>query len=237
MSDRPANPAGGSSPGAPQPHGVRLVIFGRQGAGKGTQAERLAARYHIPHISTGDMLRAAVKEGTELGQRAKELMDAGRLLPDEIMLGLVRERLAQPDAAVGWLLDGFPRTPGQAKDLQALVDGTGIDAAIDLDVPEDVVVQRISSRRVCEDCGTNYSVSDPSGATGVCERCGGKVVQRDDDTEDAVRKRLALYNEQTAPLLAWFADQGLLVTVDGVGDPDEVAARVEAAVESRLAVN
>jgi adenylate kinase len=214
---------------------VRLVVFGRQGAGKGTQAVRLAAHYGIPHISTGDMLRAAAKEGTELGLKAKEYMDAGRLLPDEVMLGLVEERLDQPDAAAGWLLDGFPRTPGQAEALQAMVAGTGIDAAIDLVVPEEVVVQRISSRRVCEGCGATYSVTEGSGASEVCESCGGRLVQRDDDTEQAVRKRLALYNEQTAPLLVWFEDQGLLMSIDGIGDPDEIAAGIVAAVDERLA--
>jgi adenylate kinase len=215
-------------------HTVRLIVFGRQGAGKGTQAARLADRYGIPHISTGDMLRAAVKEGTEFGLRAKEYMDAGQLLPDDVMLGLVSERLAQPDAEPGWLLDGFPRTAGQADDLQGLVTDGGITAAIDLEVPEDVVVGRISSRRVCQECGTIYAVTDESGRTGHCAKCGGDVVQRDDDTEEAVRKRLATYNEQTAPLLAWFEQQGLLETVDGEGTPEEVAGRVAYAVESRL---
>ncbi|MGI9577214.1 MAG: adenylate kinase, partial [Microthrixaceae bacterium] len=213
---------------------VRLIVFGRQGAGKGTQATKLADRYGIPHISTGDMLRAAVKEGTEFGLKAKEYMDAGQLLPDDVMLGLVSERLAQPDAAPGWLLDGFPRTDGQASDLQGLVPDGGITAAVNLEVPEDVVVERISSRRVCEECGTIYSVADESGQTGRCAKCGGKVVQRDDDTEEAVRKRLATYNEQTAPLLDWFSQQGLLETVDGEGTPDDVAVRVAAAVETHL---
>lgn len=226
-SDRPVDPS--SAPG------VRLLVFGRQGAGKGTQAERLAARYGIPHISTGDMLRAAARAGTELGMRAKEFMDAGRLLPDEIMLGVVAERLAEPDASHGWLLDGFPRTRGQAEALQEMVSGTGIDAAIDLEVPEDIVVDRISSRRVCTECGATYGAADASALSGECERCGGRVVQRDDDTEGAVRKRLALYAEQTAPLLAWFAERGILVTVDGVGSPDEVEAKVVEAVEARLA--
>jgi adenylate kinase len=213
---------------------VRLIVFGRQGAGKGTQAVKLAERYGIPHISTGDMLRAAVKEGTEFGLKAKEYMDAGQLLPDDVMLGLVSERLSQPDAEPGWLLDGFPRTAGQADDLQGLVPEGGITAAVNLEVPEDVVVERISSRRVCEDCGTIYSVSDESGGTGKCANCGGRVVQRGDDTEEAVRERLATYNEQTAPLLDWFETQGLLETVEGEGSPDEVAARVASAVESRL---
>ncbi len=214
--------------------GVRLVVFGRQGAGKGTQATRLASEYGIPHISTGDMLREAVKTGTEFGRAAKEYMDAGQLLPDEIMLGVIEERFAQPDASKGWLLDGFPRTPGQAADLQRLVSDGGIDAAVNLEVSEDIVVERISSRRVCSNCGTNYSVSDDSGATGKCAKCGGEVVQRDDDTEEAVRKRLSIYNEQTAPLLDWFRNEGLLIEIDGVGDPDEIAESIIAAVNARL---
>jgi adenylate kinase len=213
---------------------VRLIVFGRQGAGKGTQASRLAERHGIPHISTGDMLRAAVKEGTELGRVAGEIMNRGDLLPDDVMLGLVGERLAKPDARPGWLLDGYPRTAGQAEALEALAGEGGITAAINLEVPEDVVVERISSRRTCEGCSTIYTVADDSGASGVCAKCGGRVVQRPDDEESAVRKRLATYNEQTAPLLAWFDQHGLLDTVDGVGSTDEVADRVAAAVDARL---
>ncbi len=213
---------------------VRLIVFGRQGAGKGTQATRLADRYGVPHISTGDMLRAAVKAGTEFGLRAKEIMDAGQLVSDEVMLGLVSERLAQPDAVNGWLLDGFPRTPQQAADLQQIVGEGGIDLAIDLQVPEEVVVERISSRRVCESCGTIYSVQSPPTVDWTCDKCGGKVVQRDDDTEESVRKRLALYNEQTAPLLAWFAEQGLLAEVDGVGDPDAITEKLVSVIDERI---
>jgi adenylate kinase len=213
---------------------VRLLVFGRQGAGKGTQASRLADRYGIPHISTGDMLRAAVKAGTELGTRAKEIMDAGQLVGDDIMLGLIEERLAQPDAAPGWLLDGFPRTAQQAKDLLEMVGESGIDLAINLEVPEDVVVERISSRRVCSACGAIYSVESPPAVDGICDKCGGEVVQRDDDTEESVRKRLSLYNEQTEPLLAWFQDKGLLVTIDGVGGPDEITAKLVEVIGSRI---
>lgn len=218
------------------PDGVRLIVFGRQGAGKGTQAARLAQRYDVPHISTGDMLRAAVADGTEFGRKAKEFMDAGQLLPDDVMLGLVSERLGQPDAARGWLLDGFPRTPKQAQDLLELVGEDGIDLALDLDVPEDVVLERITARRVCKGCGATYSLGrDDSAATGRCERCGGEVVQRDDDTESAVRERLALYESQTAPLLAWFAERGLLETVDGVGDPDAISESLARVVDARAA--
>jgi adenylate kinase len=215
--------------------GVRLIVFGRQGAGKGTQATRLAARYGVPHISTGDMLRAAAAAGTEFGLKAKEYMDAGQLLPDDVMLGVIEERLAQPDAATGWLLDGFPRTPGQAEGLMALLGEQGADLAIDLDVPQDVVIGRISARRVCVGCGAIYSVATPPTNDWSCDKCGAEVVQRDDDTEDAVRKRLAAYNTQTAPLLEWFSERGLLVTVDGVGDPDEIARRIAGAVDNHLA--
>jgi adenylate kinase len=214
--------------------GVRLIVFGRQGAGKGTQCVRLAERYGVPHISTGDMLRAAAAEGTEFGLRAKEFMDAGQLLPDDIMLGVIEERLGRPDAVGGWLLDGFPRTPGQADGLTALLGDKGADLAIDLDVSEEVVVGRISGRRVCASCGTIYSVTAPPTDGWKCDKCGGDVVQRADDTEESVRKRLAAYNEQTAPLLAWFAERDMLVTVDGVGDPDEISRRIAAAVDPRL---
>lgn len=215
---------------------VRLLIFGRQGAGKGTQASRLADHYGIVHISTGDMLRAAVKEGTELGRRAKAVMDAGQLVSDEIMLGIIDERLRESDAAAGWLLDGFPRTAEQAKGLTGIVGDDGVDLAINLEVPEDVVVERISSRRVCSNCGAIYSVSSPPATPGVCDKCGGEVVQRDDDTEASVRKRLSLYNEQTEPLLAVYEAQGLLATVDGVGDADAITSKLVEIIDDRLAL-
>jgi adenylate kinase len=213
---------------------VRLLVFGRQGAGKGTQAVRLADRYGVPHISTGDMLRAAVREGTEFGLQAKAIMDAGQLVSDEVMLGIISERLAQPDAARGWLLDGFPRTLQQAKDLAVLVGDGGIGLAIDLEVAEDVVVERISSRRVCSNCGAIYSTSAPPADPWTCDKCGGDVVQRDDDTESAVRERLAIYAEQTVPAVKWFGEQGLLETVDGIGDPNEVTQRLVDAIDRRL---
>ena len=215
------------------PSGHRLIIFGRQGAGKGTQSERLAAHYDIPHISTGDMLRAAVRDGTAFGLKAKEYMDAGKLLPDDIMVGLVAERLGQPDAAKGWLLDGYPRTPGQADALTEVTADAPFDVAVNLEVPESVVIERISSRRVCSNCGAIYSTSRPPTSDWTCDRCGGEVVQRDDDTEAAVRSRLADYQAQTAPLIQWFADRDALVTVDGDNDPDTVFAELVAAIDAR----
>jgi adenylate kinase len=213
--------------------GVRLIIFGRQGAGKGTQCERLAGHYGVPHISTGDMLRSAVRDGTEFGLKAKDYMDAGRLLPDDIMVGLVAERLAQQDALGGWLLDGFPRTIGQAEALVEVTEDAPIDLAVNLEVPEAVVVQRISSRRVCSNCGAIYSTDRPPASPWICDRCGGDVVQRDDDTEESVMERLATYQSQTAPLIDWFDGRGQLARVDGDAAPDSVFAALVAAIDGR----
>jgi adenylate kinase len=213
---------------------LRLIVFGRQGAGKGTQAARLAAHYGIPHISTGDMLRAAAASGSEFGLQVKAIMDEGGLVSDDVMEGVVAERLGQPDAQPGFLLDGYPRTPGQAEYLQGLLAPQGVRLAINLEVPEDVVVERITGRRVCSNCGTVYAVGrDESATTGVCAKCGGTVVQREDDTEEAVRKRLALYAQSTEPLLAWFRDRDLLADVDGVGDPDDIAAELVRIIDAR----
>ena len=211
---------------------LRLIIFGRQGAGKGTQATRLAAHYGIPHISTGDMLRASAATGSEFGRQVKAIMDAGSLVSDDIMEGVVRERLAQPDAEAGFLLDGYPRTPGQAEFLNELLAPNGVDLALNLDVPEEVVVERITKRRVCASCGATYSLGDPSADSGSCEKCGGTVSQRADDTEESVRKRLATYQAQTEPLMQWFDERSKLVTIDGVGHPDDIAAALVAAIDA-----
>lgn len=214
--------------------GVRLIVFGRQGAGKGTQCARLAAHYGVPHISTGDMLRAAVRDGTEFGLKAKEFMDAGKLLPDDIMVGLVAERLGRHDALGGWLLDGYPRTAGQADALAAVTGDAPFTLAINLDVPEEVVIERISSRRVCAaDSSHIYSVQQPPTVEGVCDVCGGEVVQRADDTAEAVRERLDLYQQQTAPLIEWFEARGKLVTVNGDDAPDVVTKALIAVVDER----
>ena len=212
---------------------VRLIVFGRQGAGKGTQCALLTEHYSIPHISTGDMLRAAVASGTEFGMAAKAVMDAGGLVSDDIMKGIVADRLRESDAETGWLLDGFPRTPQQAEDL-ADVASPSFDLAVNIEVPEDVVRERILNRRVCQSCGTTYSVGQESADTGVCGKCGGVVVQRADDTPESVDKRLSLYVQQTAPLLQWFEERGMLINVDGVGEPVAISTSIIAAVEEFL---
>lgn len=214
--------------------GARLIILGRQGAGKGTQCVRLSRHYVVPHISTGDMLRAAVREGTELGVAAKVIMDAGGLVGDDIMIGLVRERLGRPDASTrGFLLDGFPRTVAQAEALDEITGERPIHVVIDLDVPREIVLERISARRVCRDCGTNYTATGTEVQPWICDVCGGDVMQRDDDTPEAVNRRLDLYETQTAPLIEFYGAQGRLAVVNGVGHPDHVFRRLTAVVESR----
>jgi adenylate kinase len=215
--------------------GARLIILGRQGAGKGTQCVRLSRHYVVPHISTGDMLRAAAREGTELGVAAKQVMDAGSLVGDDIMIGLVDERLDKPDASTrGYILDGFPRTVAQAKALDEITAARPIHVVIDLDVPREIVLERLSSRRVCRDCGTNYTVSsDHVPSPWICDVCGGDVQQRADDTPEAVNRRLDLYESQTAPLIEYYSSVAMLAVVNGVGHPDHVFKRLTDVVEAR----
>jgi adenylate kinase len=216
--------------------GVRMVLLGRQGAGKGTQCVRLARHYVVPHISTGDMLRAAVKEGTEFGRRAAEVMDAGGLVSDEIMVGIVNDRLHQSDTTRrGYVLDGFPRTVPQAEALAEITVERPLHVVINLEVPVEVVIERIASRRQCVDCGAIYSVKEPPKYPWHCDNCGGDVVQRDDDTEEAIRRRLDLYQRETAPLIEFYDKRDLLVEVDGQGPTDEVSARLMAVVDARIA--
>ena len=211
---------------------LRLVIFGRQGAGKGTQSARLSARYGTPHISTGDMLRAAVANATPLGIEAKAVMDSGGLVSDEIILGVVEERLAESDVqANGFLLDGFPRTVVQAEGLARFAT---IDVAIDLVVPEEVVLERMSSRRVCSSCSRVYSLAEPPTSGWNCDACGSDVVQRTDDRPEAIAKRLHAYSTETQPTIDWYAAAGLLVAVDGLGTPDEVTGRLLAAIDAAV---
>ena len=215
--------------------GARLIILGRQGAGKGTQCVRLARHYVVPHISTGDMLRAAAREGSELGLMAKQIMQEGGLVGDEVMIGLVDERLRKPDAdSRGYILDGFPRTVAQAQALQRITDDKPIHVVIDLDVPREIVLERLSSRRVCRDCGTNYTASVADNRRmWICDVCGGDVEQRADDHPDAVNRRLDLYESQTAPLINHYSRMGLMAVVNGVGHPEHVFKRVCDAVDAR----
>jgi adenylate kinase len=212
--------------------GARLVLLGRQGAGKGTQCTRLSRHYVVPHISTGDILRAAVREGTEFGKKAKEMMDAGELLPDDVIVGIIDERLDRDDTrARGFILDGFPRTTTQAEELMRITNPRGIDVALNLEVSREAVLRRLASRRVCVDCGTNYSLEQPPKYRDTCDVCGGDVIHREDDTEAAINRRLDLYERETVPLLNWFEGRGLLATVDGMGDPDIVTARLVEAID------
>lgn len=215
-------------------HALKMLISGKQGAGKGTQAAKLADHYGVAHVSTGDMFRAAVKAQTPLGQTAKGFMDRGELVPDDVVIGVVVEFLTN-HGDDGFILDGFPRTAAQAEALEEAVGEDGLDLLLDLDVPTDIVVARIAGRRVCSECGATYHVDSPPNVQWVCDVCGGAVVQRDDDTEDAVATRLQAYQEQTKPLLDFYAERDLLVQIDGDGDVDEVFARAVAAIDGARA--
>lgn len=202
-----------------------LVILGKQGAGKGTQCARLAERYHVPHVATGDMLRAAVRSGSGLGRKVAELMDEGHLVPDELITDVVEARLAEPDTAGGAILDGYPRTQTQAGALERIAGPSGIARCILLDVPTEMVIARLSARRVCAHCGTVYSADPPPGPT-TCDNCGGAVVQRADDVAEVIAERLSAYEHETAPLLEHYEECGLLTVVDGRGTFDQVFERL-----------
>ena len=213
---------------------MRIVIFGPQGAGKGTQSARIAEKYGIPAISTGEIFRWAIKGQTALGQKVSQYVDAGRLVPDELTIGVVKDRLAADDAKEGFLLDGFPRNVDQADALNEIVEASGggsLDAALVIEVPEEVSLRRLLGRRVCTQCGRNYSVDSPPNSNWTCDVCGGEVVGRSDDNgEETVRERLKLYHEQTEPMKDYFEERGILRTVDGQGTPDEVFDRIVAAL-------
>lgn len=207
---------------------MRMVLLGGPGAGKGTQAVMLSQRLNVPHVSTGDIFRSNIKNGTELGRKAKEYMDKGALVPDELTVEIVRDRLSQFDCKYGFILDGFPRTIPQAEYLEDALAKMGkkLDVVLNIDVRDDVIVRRLSGRRVCSSCGAPYHVSNnPPKADGVCDTCGGSVVQRDDDREETVAKRLKTYHDQTEPLIDFYGRKGYLKTVDGEGSVEETLDR------------
>ncbi|WP_028234415.1 adenylate kinase [Pseudobutyrivibrio sp. MD2005] len=204
---------------------MKIIMLGAPGAGKGTQAKQIAAKYSIPHISTGDIFRANIKNGTELGKKAKEYMDQGLLVPDELTCDLVMDRIAQDDAKNGFVLDGFPRTIPQAEALDVALTkiGEAMDYAIDVDVPDENIINRMSGRRACLNCGATYHiVSIPPKKEGVCDSCGNELVLRDDDKPETVKKRLDVYHEQTQPLIDFYKGKGILKSVDGTQPMEKV---------------
>lgn len=213
---------------------MNLILMGPPGAGKGTQADMIKAAYPVPHISTGDMFREAVQQGTAMGLKAKSYMEQGQLVPDEVTIGIVEERLAQPDCQQGFLLDGFPRTIVQAEALDQVMKKLGgrIEAAINIAVPDEVLIQRTTGRVSCAACKTVYhTVFSPPAQAGVCDKCGGKLLQRSDDQEETARRRLEVYHQQTSPLLGYYQQRGILYSIDG----DRAANQVFADIQEVLA--
>ncbi|MDK1472886.1 adenylate kinase [Streptomyces sp. 549] len=213
---------------------MRILLVGPPGAGKGTQAALLARSLGIPHISTGDLFRANISQGTPLGQQAKAFMDEGRLVPDEVTIGMAKDRMEQPDAEGGFLLDGFPRNVAQAEALDVILKegGLTLDAVLDLEVPEDEVVKRIAGRRMCRKDSSHifHVVYSPSKADGVCDVCGGELYQREDDREDTVRKRLEVYHTETEPIIDYYKSQELVTTIPALAEVSEVTRRAMAAL-------
>lgn len=204
---------------------MKIIMLGAPGAGKGTQAKKIADKYQIPHISTGDIFRANLKEGTELGKKAKAYMDQGLLVPDELTVDLVLDRINHPDCKDGYVLDGFPRNIPQAQSLtKALADaGQHVEFAINIEVPDEAIVARMAGRRACLNCGATYHVVHiPTKVEGICDRCGGQLILRDDDKPETVKKRLEVYHEQTKPLIDYYTNEHVLVEVDGTQEMEEV---------------
>lgn len=213
---------------------MRLVLLGPPGAGKGTQAQRLREDLKVPQVASGDLLRAAVRNKTPLGLQAKRYMDQGALVPDELVLKLIEERLRDPDAAKGYILDGFPRTLAQAEALREMLErnGQGLDLVVAMVVPDQEIIKRISGRRTCKNCGAMYhTIFDPPRNVGLCNKCDSELYQRDDDAEDTVKMRLEVYETQTRPLLSYYDERGLLKRIEGVGSLDDVYRRIKTAIE------
>ena len=210
---------------------MKVILLGAPGAGKGTQAAMIRDHYHIPHISTGDMIRSAVKAQTPVGVMAKSYMDKGALVPDEVMIELIKERLAQPDCENGYILDGFPRTLPQAQALEKM--GIPVDRVLDIVVPDEEIESRLTGRRTCEKCGASFHVvNKPSAKGDVCDVCGGNLITRKDDTPETIRNRLAAYHSQTQPLESFYEEKGLLRKVDGTGDIEAITSLVLKALEA-----
>ncbi len=213
---------------------MRLILLGPPGAGKGTQAKKLVEKYTIPQISTGDILREAVKNQTSLGKAAKSFMDAGGLVPDEVVVGIIRERLQEDDCAKGYILDGFPRTVPQADELKKALSemGQSIDSVLSIVVENQELIQRLTGRRTCKECGVGYHImyKKPE-KDGICDQCQGPLIQRDDDKEETIKNRLAVYNEQTEPLIQYYGKDGALVEIQGTGSIDEIFGRISAVLE------
>ena len=208
---------------------MKIIMLGAPGAGKGTQAKQIAAKYSIPHISTGDIFRANIKNGTDLGKKAKEYMDKGLLVPDELVVDLVIDRFKEPDCAKGYVLDGFPRTIPQAEALDKALTAIGesVDYAINVEVPDENIVRRMGGRRACVGCGATYHiVYSPTKVEGKCDTCGGDLIIRDDDKPETVQNRLAVYHEQTQPLIDYYTKKGIIAEVDGTQDMNDVFAAI-----------
>ncbi|MCR5675488.1 MAG: adenylate kinase [Lachnospiraceae bacterium] len=208
---------------------MKIIMLGAPGAGKGTQAKMIAEKYHLPHVSTGDIFRANLKEGTELGKKAKEYMDKGALVPDELTVEILLDRVAKDDCKNGYVLDGFPRTIPQAEVLDKELEKLGdkVDLAIDVEVPDENIVRRMSGRRACLKCGATYHIEHiPPKQEGICDNCGEPLVQRDDDKPETVQKRLTVYHDQTAPLIDYYTKKNILKTVDGTQDMEAVFADI-----------
>jgi adenylate kinase len=210
-----------------------FILLGPPGAGKGTQAKLMIDKWNIPQVSTGDILRAAVREGTPLGVEAKGFMDRGELVPDRVVIGIIAERLKEDDASAGFILDGFPRTIPQAEALQEILSdlGRNIDHVISIDVDDEELVSRLTGRRMCKGCGESFHVVfNPPAKEGVCDRCAGELYQRDDDKEDTIRQRLAVYSRQTQPLIAYYEEQGKVRRIEGTGSIEDIFSRISEAV-------
>lgn len=208
---------------------MRLVLLGAPGAGKGTQAKKLIEKYGIPQISTGDILRQSVADGTPLGKEAKSYMDKGELVPDKVVLGLVQERLRKDDCKKGYILDGFPRNTAQAQALDGILNdlGMALTAALSVDVPKEDLMKRLTGRRTCRKCGQMYNVYfSPPKAEGVCDKCGGELFQRDDDREETIKRRLDVYEAKTAPLIDYYSKKGILKSVQGTGGIDQIFGKI-----------